>query len=267
MGNLFYPQLASGAVSQYPIKKTGAVRTVKNILPDGSMILYRDPNGSQCFWDLSYADLGPADMQALQDHFNSCGGPLRAFTFIDPTENMLVWSSDLRLPPWQCGSSLQLNPGVSDPDGGLEGFSVTNLGQANSEISQTLIVPAGYQYCLSVYARSSVGSQLTLTRRGSSAEESSTFTVDSTWKRLISSGRLEDSSVGFSAALSMGAGQQFELYGVQLEPQLAPSRYRRTSQSGGVYANVHWAVDELVRQAEAPDLYSTAFSLEATIRD
>ncbi len=269
MGNLFYPQLASGAVSQYPIKKTSLVRTVKNVLRDGSIIPYRYPNASQDrIWQLIYTDLDGADMQALQAHFAACGGPFRAFTFIDPTENMLVWSSDLRLAPWQSLSLLQLQPGLADPDGGAAGFTATNAGQGSLEISQTLVVPAGYQYCFSLYATSAQPSQIVLTRRGGpSTQESTTFSVGTGWTRLASSGRLNDTGTEFSVAIALAAGQQVGLYGMQLEPQVAPSRYRPTSSIGGVHANAHWGVDQLITDAEAPNLYATSFSIEALIKD
>ena len=249
MGNLFYPQLESGAVSQYPIKKTNLVRTVKNVLPDGSMILYRDPNGSHRVWQLAYTDLNSADVEALQVHFASTAGPFRAFTFIDPTENMLVWSSDLTSPPWQCPSLITLQAGLNDPDGGTGGFAATNAGQATVEIIQTLTVPSGYQYCLSLYATSPQPSQLVLTRRGQSSEESTTCPVGPTWSRLVSSGSLDDEGSQFTVAIALAAGQQVGLYGVQLEPQVYPSRYRSTASVGGVFSNSHWGVDQLTIQA------------------
>src|ERR1700761_8140534 len=104
MASLFYPQLTSGAVAQYPIRKIRSVRTIKNVLLDGSMILFSDPDGAQLLWELSYTGLSDVDVQALQAHFNSCVGPFHAFTFIDPTDNMLVSSSDLTAAPWVAAS-------------------------------------------------------------------------------------------------------------------------------------------------------------------
>jgi hypothetical protein len=38
-----YPQLGSGALSQYPVQKTRRVRTVVNRAADGSIIKLADP--------------------------------------------------------------------------------------------------------------------------------------------------------------------------------------------------------------------------------
>ncbi len=252
-------------MAQYPIRKVRLTRTVKNILPDGSMILYADPNAARFVWQLSYTDLSLADIQAMQAHFNNCIGPLHAFTFIDPTENMLISSSDLTTAAWQLPGLVTVASGVSDPEGGTDAFVITNTGQSAQEISQSFQIPANFQYCFSAYASSTQDSTITLIRRGSSAEEDTPFSISSTWTRVVSSGALNDPGTEFTVALSIGAGQQIGVYGLQLEAQLAPSRYRATSQTGGVYANAHWAVDELMVVAEAPNLFSTSFSIEAAI--
>lgn len=252
-------------MAQYPIRKTRLARTIKNILPDGSMVLYADPDAARMVWQLSYTDLSLIDLQAIQAHFNACVGPFHAFTFVDPTENMLVASADMAAAAWQSSSLIAIAPGISDPEGGIAAFLITNTGQSDQEIGQTLNVPANFQYCFSAYVRSAESSTLNLIRRGISVEESTSFTTGSSWIRIASSGRLNDAGTNFSVALSVPPGQEIEVYGVQLEAQLAPSRYRSTLQSGGVYPNAHWAVDELAVTAEAPNLFSTSFTIEAAL--
>lgn len=265
MTNLFYPQLESGALAQYPIRKTRLVRTIKNILQDGSMILFSDPGGARLAWQLSYLNLAGADSDALQAHFNACVGPFHAFTFIDPTDNMLTSSSDLSNGAWQTSSLIHLISGVTDPEGGANAFTATNTGQASQQISQTLEVPAGYQYCFSLYAMSAVASDLTLIRQGPSAQQSTTVGIGSTWTRVVSTGQLNDPGTNFTVAIDLAAGQQVSLYGIQLEAQVDPSRYRPTAQTGGVYPNTHWGVDQLTLTADAPNLFSTSFSIETAI--
>lgn len=267
MGSLFFPQLSTGAVAQYPVKKTRLVRTIKNVLPDGSMLLAPDPNGGDAIWQLSYTGLEIGDIQALQTHFVACAGPFRAFTFIDPTENMLVWSSDLTSAPWISATPVQIEPGLTDPDGGTAGFTVTNVAQASVQISQTLSVPANYQYCFSVYVNSAQPAEIVLTRSGASVQQGTSFVVGSQWNRIWSSGQLQDSGTELAVGLYLAPGQQIGLYGLQLEPQLLPSRYRPTGSLGGVFSNAHWGVDQLTTTAEAPGLYSTSFSIEASIQD
>lgn len=267
MGTLFFPQLVSGALAQYPIRKTTLVRTIKNVLPDSSMVLSRDAGAAHRIWQLAYTGLEISDVQALQAHFSACSGPFHAFTFIDPTENMLAWSSDLSNASWQSVGMSHFAPGLADPDGGAAGVTVTNLGQAALQISQLLTVPANYQYCLSLYAMSAQGSEIVLTRSGSAAHETTAFAIGPSWTRLVSSGQLNDASTEFTVGITLAAGQQVGLYGIQLEPQVSPSRYRPTSRTGGIYSKAHWGVEQLTTMAEAPGLYSTSFSIETSIQD
>ena len=264
MANLFFPQLTSGATAQYPIQKTKVVRTVKNVLGDGGMLLYSDPYGTRLSWELRYAELSGADIQALQSHFTNCGGPFHAFTFIDPTENMLNYSTDLSASIWQKMNGLKIAAGDSDPLGGAGAFTLTNAGQADEEISQSFIVPANYQYCFSVYIRSEQPTTITLSRRGAVASENTTCNINPAWTRLISSGTLNDSADTFTIAIAISAGQQVQVFGPQLEAQIEPSRYRPTTAQGGVHANAHWGVNQLPIAAEAPNLFSTQFVIETT---
>jgi len=265
MANLFYPQLTSGALAQYPIRKVRLARTVKNVLPDGSMILYSDPGGAQLRWQLSYTELSDVDVQALQAHFSACVGPFHSFTFIDPTDNMLASSSDMNASPWQISSLINVTAGAADPSGGTSAFTLSNTGQTSQQITQTLTVPSGYQYCFSIYAMSNGPSAMTMIRQGSVREEQHSVSIGPVWTRLVSSGKLSDSGTGFTIGIALAPGQQVQLYGPQLEAQVAPSRYRSTAQTGGVYANAHWATDQLSITADAPNLSSTAFSIETAL--
>lgn len=264
MGSLFFPQLSSGAQAQYPIKKIRIVRTIKNVLPDGSMILLSDPSGDRLVWQMAYTELGAEEANALQGHFAACAGPYHKFAFIDPTDNMLAFSSDLTAPVWQTSTSslIQMSGGIADPEGGTSGFTATNTGQINAEIAQKLTVPASYQYCFSLYARANEASNLLLTRAGQSTQASISVAIGSAWTRFVSVGQLNDSGTVFTVSVTLVPGQQVSLFGLQLEPQLAPSRYRATMQLGGVYSNAHWGVDQLTISADAPNVYSTSFTIE-----
>src|SRR5690349_1701771 len=126
MRKLYFPQLVSGAIAQYPIRKIKSARTVKNVLSDGSMILYPDLDAGLLLWQLSYVNLSGEDLEAIQAHFNNFIGRFHAFTFIDPTDNMLLSSSDLTALVWQTSSLIEITPGARDPDGGFSAFTVTN---------------------------------------------------------------------------------------------------------------------------------------------
>jgi hypothetical protein len=265
MANLYFPQLASGAYAQYPLEKTQVARTVKNVLADGSMIVFADPGSSRLYWQLSFAELSAVEANAIQAHFEACAGPVRAFTFIDPTDNMLAWSSDLTAAVWNRPSLVDCTAGAADPSGASSAFTVTNNATVSEDVTQMLAVPANYHYCFSLYVRSALPSSITLLRRGASAEAATSYGIGPAWTRLVSAGELGDAATEFTIKIRLSAGQQVTLYAPQLEPQLAPSRYRATSANSGVYPKSHWAVDNLVITADAPNLFSTAFSIEAIL--
>lgn len=264
MANLFYPQLTSGALAQYPIQKMRATRTIRNVLADGTMIVYPDPGAGRLVWTLAYQELSGVDVGALQAHFANCAGPFHAFTFIDPTDNMLASSADLTQPCWTASSYLNISA-VSDPNGGMTAFAVSNSGQTDGWITQTLQVPANYQYCLSTYVASAESFETALLRSGAQDQEMDSFAVSPTWTRLVSSGRLNDGGTTLTIGISVPAGEQLQVFGMQLEAQVAPSGYRATDRSGGVYPNAHWLNPQLIVTAEAPNLFSTAVQIETSI--
>jgi hypothetical protein len=264
MADLFYPQLSSGALAQYPIRKVRMVRTIKNVLPDGSMVLFPDPDGAQLVWQLAYTELSDVDVQALEAHFAACVGPFHAFTFIDPTDNMLASSSDLTASPWVAPASVHVIGGAADPEGGTGAFTVTNTGQTYQGITQALQVPSGYQYCFSVYAMSANPSAITIVSQGASANNQTGVATGPSWSRVASGGKLNDTGVGLTIGINLAPGEQVQLYGPQLEAQVVASRYRPTG-PGGVYANAHWGTDQLVITAEAPSLSSATFTIETLL--
>lgn len=262
MGNLFFPQLSSGAIAQYPIKKTNVVRTITNLLPDGSMILLADTPASKLMWEMTYTELAPADAMALQAHFQACYGPYHAFTFIDPTDNMLTSSVDLTNSVWSKDPQIQITTGASDPDGGTDAFVLTNEGSAIQKFCQQLTVPANYQYCFSLYATSAQPSTVAVAWQGSSAAANDELPVSTAWNRIVSSAQLNDAGTQLSVGVTLAPGQQVTLFGLQLEAQSQPSRYRATVASGGVYANAHFVSATFSMASDAPNLFSTRFAIE-----
>jgi len=267
MADLIFPQLTSGAMVQYPIRKRTNIRTIKNLLADGTVFAAADPGANQMVWTLTYVDLPLPDVEALQSHFEACAGQFRAFTFLDPTDNLLAYSADLTQSCWVTPAGLIVQAGIADPNGGNGGLSVTNVSAAALNISQTLAAPVNFQYCFSVYAASAVTTTCSLFRSSANAQQAEVARVGPNWSRLSSSGVLDDTGLGITVGISLAPAQTLMLFGPQVEPQFEPSRFRPTFSNGGLYSNAHWADAELVFNAEGPDLFSTAFNIEASFRD
>lgn len=237
------------------------------MLPSGDLILLPDAGASKVVWQLQYSALSPPDLQALTSLYQACAGPVHSFTFIDPADNMLTSSAAFATPAWNVPSTIAISSGAPDPVGGTNAFVLTNTGQASQAVTQTLAVPAWYEYCFSLYVVSKQPSSLTLIRQGAASQTANACPVGANWSRIVSAGPLSDSSSTFTVGIELSAGQQVAIYGPQLEPQGAPSRYRSTTSNGGVYRNAHWGADEFLITAQAPNLFATAFVIETAVQD
>src|ERR1700693_2641509 len=144
-----YPQLSSGAISQFPLQKTRRRRAVVNAAADGTTVKLADPAGETVEWQLQYAGLSDAELAALQQFFTESEGSLNGFTFLDPAGNLLSWSDHLDNEAWSTGPFLAITGGEADPRGGLNAWHLANASAGAQSISQTLGVPGGYLYCLS----------------------------------------------------------------------------------------------------------------------
>jgi hypothetical protein len=178
---------------------------------------------------------------------------------------MLVNSSDPTNAVWTKDPQIEITAGAADPTGGNNAVLVTNAGNATRTLSQQLKVPANYQYCFSLYVVSVQPTTLTLFRQGTNTAANEDIAVSNSWRRVVSSGRLNDAGAQFNVGVNLAPGQQVTLFGLQLEAQIQPSRYRPTLASGGVYANCHFMSPTLPITSHAPNLFSTAFAIQTNI--
>lgn len=251
MTMLVYPQLTTGALSQFPVRKQRRLRTVINRAADGSVIKLADANAERDEWSLQYTGLSDAELAALQQFFTAAEGSLNGFTFLDPSANLLAWSDHLDNAVWVAGPQLTLAGGVQDPAGGTSGWHLTNAGAGAQNISQTLGAPAGYQYCLSAYVRAAQPASATLL----AGSQRSTQATGAGWTRLSfrASGDPTQDSITFG--LEVAAGAALDVYGMQAEPQAAASLYR-SSTTGGVYENARLKDDTLTITTTDTGLHS-----------
>jgi hypothetical protein len=241
---LAFPQLATGALSQYPARKQRTARTVANRAADGSSIKLADPTGALTEWELPYTDLSDAEADALEQFFAAAEGSLNGFTFLDPTANLLARSAQLSDAVWQRAPQLALAGGLADPFGGMGAFALSNQGAAAQGITQTLAAPGWDIYCLSVYARASAPANVTMLTGNSRAVR----TVSATWRRLTLTGTGNAAETEIRFGLQLPAGATVEVFGFQAEAQPGASPYRSNEpegRAGGVYQNARLRDDEL----------------------
>lgn len=258
---LVFPQLTTGAAALYPVTKQGLQRTVVNVLADGSTVVYADPNGAVAGWALRAAGLTLAEWNAIESLFQQTSGMSGTFTFLDPVGNLLLQSEDFSAGAWTTGSLVQLTAGITDPFGTARATGLLNTGQASAGVTQILNVPGNFQYCLSVWARSTSGSPVTL----AVANSSKSFVAGTQWKRVYLSanpGQAGATTVAFGAQLA--AGGSVELFGIQAEAQPGPSDYKTTGAAGGVYPNARFGSDQITVTAQGTDVYDTVIQIVST---
>lgn len=237
---LVYPQLGTGALSQFPIRKERRTRTVVNSAADGRAIKLADPAAVTTAWQLEYEDISDSEAGALEAFFSAVEGSLNGFTFLDPTGNLLASSGQLDDPVWACGPLLSLASGAPDPAGGALAWRLTNSGAGPQAITQTLASPGDYVYCFSAYVRAQENAGVTAL----AGPGRKTQIATAGWSRIAFTGTGEAGAESVQFGLEIPAGATVDLYGPQAEPQAGASVYRASAR-GGVYTGARLRDDEL----------------------
>jgi len=258
---LVFPQLTTGAAALYPVTKQGLQRTVVNALADGSTVVYADPDGAVAGWALRATGLTLAEWNAIESLFQQTAGMAGTFTFLDPVGNLLLQSENFSAGAWAVGALMQLTTGIADPFGTARATALVNTGEASAGVTQILSVPGNFQYCLSVWVRSTSGSAVTL----AIANGSKSFAAGTQWARVYFSsnpGQPGAATVTFGAQLA--AGGSVELFGMQAESQLGPSDYKLTGANGGVYSKARFGSDQITVTAQGTDVYDAVIQIVST---
>lgn len=253
---LVYPQLSTGALTQFPVQKRRRLRTVTNRLAEERSILLADPGAEVTEWQLQYEGLSDSEALSLQQFFEATEGRLLGFTFLDPTANLFAWSDQLDHAGWSHEPFLSLTSGVTDPTGGMRGWRLENGGAAGQRISQTLAAPGAYVYCLSAYLRSAVATTVTLLRGCDRVNR----VVGTDWSRMTFSGPGSAGAGSVEFGIEVPAGASVELFGLQLEPQAGASRYK-SSTTGGIYTDARFRDDELSLTATDVNRHSATVNI------
>jgi len=252
----FYPQIASGAIAQFPARRERQWRSIANELESGEQILLQDPDGGMIGWDLRYVDLSDAEATALKNLFASCSGSYAWFTFIDPMANLLGWSEDLTRSDWQTGL-LTTSYGANDPLGTQRATTLVNGQPGAQPLVQSVSMPGDYAACLSAWIRSDVGGNITLQRDNTQ----SVIVATSSWMRIYLSAPGIAGAPQSTFSISLNAGQSIDIWGLQVEAQPYPSPYKQTFAARGIYNETYFANDDLTVTSTAPGLFSSAVQL------
>jgi hypothetical protein len=248
---LVFPQLLTGAMAQYPIRKRFVQRTIRTEAPGGQTIKMADPDISLVQWDLLFKDLTDDEATALNTFFRDCEGPLRPFVFLDPSGNLLCWSEALSEKAWDKDPYLSVAPATIDPFGGQRASTATNMAGVPQGIQQRVSGPDWFWYNLSAYMRGN-GSEIAM-RIGQTQKR---FVTREQWQRYSVSATSEGSTAGVVFRLDIPGGGRVDVFGMQAEPQAGTSTYKSTGPTGGTYAAARFAGERLAWRSTGPGRHS-----------
>jgi Conserved hypothetical protein 2217 (DUF2460) len=258
---LYYPQLTTGAITQFPVTRTTYMRTVANQLPSGYTIRMADTGAQKVQWRLRYSALTNGEQSSIESLFEASEGQLNTFTFLDPTDNLLMWSEDWTETVWAPDPLLEVTAGISDPLGNTGAMQLTNTAQTTQQIIQNTSAPSSFVYCYSVYLRSAVPATIQLVVTATGQTTLTPVTTGATWARVTYAGSLsvQQDTIGFGVQLP--AGVQVDAFGAQVEAQPGAGLYKKTIDLGGVYTSTRFSSDLLLVTATAPNQNSCQIDL------
>ena len=249
----FYPQLQTGNVAQFPLKKLLRLRTVENQLMDGSRIVQRGLQPLVSEWELRYNGMSDGERIAIEEFHSQAEGRLHPFTFLDPMSNLLAWSEDLSKTVWIRGTGLGVIGGVASPGGSLRAAQLTNTTVIAQDIKQTVSASGSFTYCLSVRARATQPATFVLFIADGPSRIAKEVVADTQWQTYWVSGSFQSTAETLEFGIETHAGQSIEIFGMQVAPQPGPGDYVRTGSAGGVHDGVRFLDDRLSFTTSGPD--------------
>lgn len=259
---LFFPQLRSYGLVQFPFSRQESFRVVRATTPSGLVHKYFDSAARSSSWHLQLAGLTDSERLAIHNLFVSVRGSLDYFTFLDPFENLLAYSEDFSEACWDVTAGTILAPNQVDPLGTSKAFRCTNLTDASGDVGQNLQIAGWFMYTFSIWIRSTApASKVDLVFGPPSDPQSQSFAVDQTWTRLQFSGRAESLEREIVAAIRLQPHSEIDIFGSQLEPLPNATPYKLSTARHGVHTKCRFADDEITWKTVGVNSHSTEFTL------
>ena len=224
-----------------------------------------DTGAQRVRWKLGYLGLTDAERLSIEGLFKATEGQLTTFTFLDPTDNLLMWSEDWTQAVWAADPLLQVGSGVQDPLGGAAALQLTNTGQIPQQILQETCAPSSFLHCFSVYVRSNAPTTVQLVAAASGQTSLTPVAVGPSWRRALASGSLGVQQDTISFGVNLPAGTQVDVFGAQVEAQPEAGVYKKTTDRGGIYSKTRFAADSLAFAANAPNQHSAQVELISSL--
>lgn len=257
-----FPELASGAAAQFPWRRMIRYRSVRNRLPGGDEIDFGDVPYERRSWELPLGDLEDVEWQVVRDFFAETGGRRLPFTFVEPGSNLLAWSDSLGEGVWVKSGGLQVSGGVLDPKGGT---AATTLSAGSTwTLSQTLLAPASRAFVASAWLKCSATGVALGMSDGAGQSKQVAVAADDIWRLYELPWRLTSAADQVVVDVAGPGGTSVTVYGLQVEPQIRRSSYKRTTEQSGIFANAYFDQDSLIESLTAPNQNSGTLRIQWT---
>ncbi|MBV6430868.1 MAG: hypothetical protein IANPNBLG_00988 [Bryobacteraceae bacterium] len=261
---LFFPQLISGVVAQYPLGRSRRFRTVLNDDGQHPSTRSQDAGAERTWWDLNFQGLTDAERQAVEDLALAAKGMLGTFTFLDPYDNLLRFSEDYLASVWQSDAGLTITPGVPDPYGTQRAAVLSNPTNLSRRFYQLLPVPCYFHYTFSVYMHSTMPTAPSILMGPPSDPQSRECNTHAEWKRQEVHNAPSTSEEPLLTAIELAANTEIVIFGPQLETTLVPTDYKATSDQSGVHEYCRLGSDRLQWTTSGADNHFIALSIVTT---
>ncbi len=262
---LYYPQLTTGSLSQYPVRRNLQLRTITNRMLGGDNLRAADTEARTLSWQLKYTGLTDAEWVSIDQLFEAVEGRLGTFTFLDPTDNLLLWSEDWTQSVWSPDPLISLRTGAQDPLGGSNAMQIVNNAQTAQRVIQATAGPSWFQYCFSLFVRSDAACAIQLVVSTVGQDWTSPVNVGPSWTRMLCSTKLSTIQDGVSFGVQLPAGVRICAFGAQAEAQPGAGCYKKTTNLGGVYPKARFDEDKLSKTTDGPNQNSSAISLVSNL--
>jgi hypothetical protein len=257
---IFFPQLATEALVQYPLRKRVLRPAIRNILADGTSIEIPDFRANQTFWRLQYSGLSDAERAVIESFLDEVRGRLKTFVFVEPCTNLLRWSDRPGEAPWVADPLIQ----VAESGEVLSGSKVhriVNSAQSTQLLKQVVATPGNYRYCFSLDLRAMAPSVVEIKISSGGASVGMQIVTAAHWRKHVLTGVPGGQMSSVQCEIHVPAGAILDIARLQLEVASAPSAYQKTTSRGHIYAVSRLQQDQVHFRTEGVDNHALTLEI------
>lgn len=245
-----FPPLAT-----YPLSREVRFTTRLNHLTDSTEYRATELAVPLFHWDLSVQPLSDAGLTTVQNFFQARGGAYESFGFLDPLDNLLLWSEDFTQAAWQKSNPVDLHvtAGITDPLGGTAAQTLNNTGFFPNVVQQIVAAkPGGITFTVSVWLKAGTAPITMRLSDGATETFSLTVTSGSGWTRYHLTGTFSGAGTQVGSEIEIPAGAGVGVFGAQMVAAVGPAGYTRTTTVSGFHPNCRFGAGAFDHRSVAP---------------